>query len=129
MNRRSFVGSLFASAGAVLLFPFTGKPRVPDYVLEHGNATGYLTYHYNKFTKGSGVSEHPREMKLGSALFDMFESEITCVQRYTDNSMDPMAERRLAFKTVRVTRSKELGNWFLQIQNPRRMVIVGSIYD
>lgn len=136
MNRRKFIGSTIAVIG-MMTVPLAVSTKKWHEMGYYGPLTAeqFMTKAWNDHVKGTGTKRWPLEMTASPALYDYFESNISCMQRFTSRDDHSSGVPSLAFKTARLHRWESKGginegdkHWCLIIKDPNTS-IRGHYYD
>lgn len=124
MNRRTFIGSMGMMVGAVVIpFPMiiSKKWNEPGY---YGPLTAqqFIALAFNEHVKGQGLDHWPKEMTASDDLYESYEANLQCMQRFTSNEDLQPGVRSLMFKATRLYKWNEHSinerAWGLLIHDP-----------
>jgi len=130
MNRREFVGKLCAGVVGACVVAKVPLKWVPAGVKRNA-AQDFMTRSYNAYIKGSGSKHQPDYLVASDSLFEAYEGELECFQRFVpgDTSEDmrwPPAA--LAFKASKLYKGRQTNTWELNFYKQGREIVTYSTY-
>lgn len=138
MNRREFIGSTVAVIG-MMSIPLTTSAKKWHEKDYYGPLTAeqFMTKAFNDHVRGSGLGKWPHEMTASPALYDSYEANLQCLQRWVSDDYPIPTKPSLMFKATRLYRwepfrttqpNRDDIHWMLLIKD-REKPNIGHCYD